>query len=139
MITLVAGFCAVGCSIDKLNGWIIVAVIPVLVFWHLDTYYLQLEREMRNRELDFIIKARGSRTSEEYKTALYNFTPLKKEYLTPAEKNHGFVLTNDRTFSESIRAFYLWIITVIAVISFTLNFNEITRFIVSILDWANAI
>lgn len=135
MITLVAGFCAIGCSIEKLNGWIVIAVIPVIVFWYLDTFYLQLERKMRNRELDFIIKARTSHTSEDYKSALFNFAPLKKDSLTSEEEDQGFVLTNNRAFSKSIRPFYLWIIIVIVAISIVLNFKDITSCITSILEW----
>lgn len=136
MITLVAGFCAIGCSIEKLNGWIIIAVVPVIVFWYLDTFYLQLERKMRNRELDFIIKAKTSHASEDYKAALFNFAPMKKDTLTPEDEAQGFVQTNNRAFSESIRPFYLWIIIVIVAISIILNFSNITSCIVSIWDWA---
>ena len=134
MITLVAGFCAIGCSIEKLNGWIFLAIAPVLVFWYLDTFYLELERKMRNRELDFIIKAKASHSSDEYKAALYNFESLKKEELSSEEKEQGFVLTNESAFSESIRSFYLWIIIVILVISIVLNIHDITSFIKSLID-----
>lgn len=134
MITLVAGFCAIGCSIEALNGWIFLAVAPVIVFWYLDTFYLELERKMRNRELDFIIKAKASHRSDEYKAALYDFEPLKKEKLTPEEKEQGFVLTNDSMFSESIRSFYLWIIIVILAISIVLNLHDITGVIKSLIE-----
>ena len=127
MVTLVAGFCAIGCSIDKLNGWIILAIIPVFVFWYLDTFYLQLERKMRNRQLDFILIIRNStdHSHEKYQKALYNFAPLKKEILTTMEITQGFVLTNDRVFSESIKPFYGSMLVVIILISIVLNWSDV--------------
>lgn len=130
MVTLVAGFCAIGCSIEALNGWIILSVIPIIVFWYLDTFYLQLERKMRNRQLDFIltIKDGTDHTDVKYQNALFNFAPLKKETLTSEEKAKGFVLTNDRVFSESISPFYGAMLIVITLISIVLNWHDITNF-----------
>lgn len=135
MVTLVAGFCAISCSIQQLNGWIIFAIAPVIVFWYLDTFYLHLERKMRNRQLDFIIKMRTSYGSDEYKKALYNLAPMKMEALTEEQKAQGFVLTNDRAFSESIKNFYLWFIGVTFVISIVLNFTMIVDVIVASFNW----
>lgn len=135
MVTLVAGFCAISCSIQELNGWIILAIAPVIVFWYLDTFYLHLERKMRNRQLDFIIKMRTSYRSDEYKKALYNFAPMKMEELTEDQKAQGFVLTNDRAFSESIKNFYMWFIGVIIAISIILNLSMILNAIVASYHW----
>ena len=49
MVTIVAGLCAIGCSIKDMNGWIFLAIIPVVVFWYLDTFYLKKKKKMRNR------------------------------------------------------------------------------------------
>ena len=77
MVTIVAGLCAIGCSIKDMNGGIFLAIIPVVVFWYLDTFYLQMERKMRNRELDFILCRKNIETPDEnYLKALYNFYPL---------------------------------------------------------------
>ena len=54
LVTIVAGFLAIGCGVDALNGWLFLSVIPIFVFWYLDSYYLKLERGMRNRQRYFI-------------------------------------------------------------------------------------
>lgn len=127
MVTLVAAFCAIGCSIDALNGWIIIAIIPVIVFWHLDTFYLNLERKMRNRELDFILNMKGGHGSDAYKNSIYNFAPMPLESLTEDQKKKGYVKTSDRAFSKSILPFYLWVIVAIVIISIVLNWTSILR------------
>lgn len=121
MVTLVAGLCAIGCSIYELNSWIVIAIIPVVVFWYLDTLYLNLERQMRNRELDFILKMKNDFGSKEYKDALYNFSPLSLVNLSEEQKKKGFVDTSDRFFSKSIFPFYFLIIVAILIISIILN------------------
>ena len=133
MVTLVAGLCAIGCSISALNGWIVIAIVPVLVFWYLDTFYLNLERKMRNRELDFIRKMKKEHGSEDYKHALYNFSPYSVENLSEEEANDGFVDTSDRAFSKSIFPFYFSMIVAILIITIVLNWP----FIISILSWTN--
>ena len=50
MVTIVAAVMALQCSIDALNGWILLGIFPVVLFWYLDVFYLHLERGMRNRE-----------------------------------------------------------------------------------------
>ena len=124
MITLSAGFLALSCSINELNGWLILAIVPVFVFWYLDTLYLEMERKMRNRELDFIIKAKSG-DFDAYKAALYNFAPLEKKNISEDEKEQGFVLTNDRTFSKSVQPLYLCFILLIVAVEAILNFQTI--------------
>ena len=125
MVTIVTGLCAIGCSIKDMNGWIFLAIIPVVVFWYLDTFYLQMERKMRNRELDFILCRKNIKNpkDENYLKALYNFSPLEKDELTDEEKNAGFVKTSCRYFSKSIAPLYWGIIVVIIIISIILNWD----------------
>ena len=126
MVTIVAGLCAIGCSIKDMNGWIFLAIIPVVVFWYLDTFYLQMERKMRNRELDFILCRKNIETPDDnYLKALYNFSPLEKDELTDEEDNAGFVKTNCRYFSKSIAPLYFGIIFVIILISIILNVDSL--------------
>jgi len=48
MITIVAGFLAIFAAGKELNEiFLFVAVAPTLLFWLLDTYYLQLEKKYR--------------------------------------------------------------------------------------------
>ena len=126
MVTLVAGLCAIGCSISALNGWIVIAIVPVLVFWYLDTFYLNLERKMRNRELDFILKMKNYYGSDAYKNALYNFSPLSLQNLSKEQKNVGFVDTSNRAFSKSIFPFYFMMIVAIVIITIVLNWPIIS-------------
>ena len=128
MVTLVAGLCAIGCSISTLNGWILLAIIPVFVFWYLDTLYLNLERKMRNRELDFILKMKNNYGSDAYKDALYNFSPLPLENLSDEQKRNGFVDTSDRAFSKSIFPFYFMMIVAIVIFTIVLNWSFVSNF-----------
>ncbi|MBQ0087926.1 MAG: hypothetical protein KBT27_01165 [Prevotellaceae bacterium] len=118
MVTIVSAFLALSCGIESLNGWIVLALVPVFVFWYLDTYYLHLERGMRNRQKDFLNKFGG----ELYAKALFNFAPLK---LKDDDKDAGLVSTNDRMFSESTAPFYCSIVVVVLVISIVLNWDFI--------------
>lgn len=49
MVTVVAALAALfaGSTSQQANVYLIIAIIPVLIFWCLDTYYLQLERKYR--------------------------------------------------------------------------------------------
>ena len=49
LVTIVTGFFAFGCSITDLDWWLLLAIIPIVVFWYIDAYYLSLERALRNR------------------------------------------------------------------------------------------
>jgi threonine/homoserine/homoserine lactone efflux protein len=49
LVTIVTGFFAIGCSIKDLDWWLLLAIIPIVVFWYIDAYYLSLERALRNR------------------------------------------------------------------------------------------
>ena len=54
LVTIVTGFFAIGCSIKDLDWWLLLAIIPIVVFWYIDAYYLSLERALRNREQIYI-------------------------------------------------------------------------------------
>ena len=126
MVTIVAAFLALQCSIDELNGWILLAIIPAILFWYLDTYYLHLERGMRNRENSFIdILKRDD--AEAHKKAMYIFSPMmiSKEELTEDQKNAGLVATDDRWFTKSTAPFYCITIVIILTICLVLNWSTI--------------
>ena len=67
-VTLVAGVLALS-SKDTDKTYLLIALIPVLVFWFLDAYYLQLERKYRalfnyvrkdsNAMVDFNLNLKG--------------------------------------------------------------------------------
>lgn len=139
LVTIVAGLLAISCGIQALNGWIILAVFPTITFWYLDVYYLHMERKMRNRELDFIIKAKALANDLRnddmialYNAALYNFSPLKKDKISSEEADLGFVETKGQFFSKSERNFYLSVIIVIIIITVILNWDCIGDFLSSL-------
>lgn len=116
VVTLVAGLFAIGAGIDQLNGWLALTIVPILAFWYLDTFYLHLERGMRNRQKDFLNKAKANYAITDdlevevrksiqnaYLEALYVFAPMP---IKKSDLSKGFVSTVDRFFSKSTAPFY---------------------------------
>lgn len=117
MVAFVTAFMALGSSVSVNKYWLALGIIPVLLFWYLDTFYLHLERGMRNRERDFMNKCLCD-NDEEYKKALFNFKPmmLKKD-----EPEKGLVATNDRWLSKSTAPFYCIAIVAVLILAFCLK------------------
>lgn len=130
MVTIVAAVLALQCTVDALNGWILLGVLPVVLFWYLDVYYLHLERGMRNRETFFLNKLRNGEM-EGYQEALFNLAPymIKKEDLTEEQKKQGLVATNDRRFTVSVIPFYGLTLAGVLIISAVLNWDVIRGWI----------
>lgn len=127
MVTIVAALMALQCtSIGDLNGWLLLGLLPILLFWYLDTFYLHLERGMRNRERDFLNK-RNIEDASVYETVLFNLKPLMidEKDLTDEQKQAGIVATDDRWFSKSTAPFYLTPIIVIVVMTIVINWSII--------------
>lgn len=114
MVAFVTAFMALGSSIAVARYWLLLGIIPILLFWYLDTFYLHLERAMRNRERDFLNKIAAG-DNEGYRMALFNFKPMmvKKE-----EAKDGLVATNDRLFSKSTAPFYCIAIISVLILTF---------------------
>lgn len=117
MVAFVTAFMALGSSIAVARYWLLLGIVPILLFWYLDTFYLHLERAMRNRERDFLNKV-ASGDNDGYRIALFNFKPMmvKKE-----EAKDGLVATNDRWFSQSIAPFYCIAIVAVLILTFCLK------------------
>lgn len=117
MVAFVTAFLALGSSIAIARYWLLLGIIPILLFWYLDTFYLHLERAMRNRERDFLNKVVAG-DNEGYRIALFNFMPMmvKKE-----EVKDGLVATNDRWFSKSTAPFYSIAIVAVFILTFCLK------------------
>lgn len=128
MLTIVSALMALQCSITDLNGWIFLVVLPILLFWYLDVYYLHLERGMRNRQTFFMYMFKNG-LLEDYKNNLFIFEPymIKKEDLTENNKSQGLVATNDRWFTSSVFPFYGITLIAVAVISVVLNWSMISE------------
>ena len=103
MVTIVSSLIALQCSIKDSNWWLLLGILPIVLFWYLDVYYLHLERGMRNLEAVFLNMFRDKEFGK-YEENLFNFKPykIKKKDLTENQKKQGLVATNDRWFSESV-------------------------------------
>ena len=115
MVAFVTAFMALGSSIAVARYWLLLGIIPILLFWYLDTFYLHLERAMRNRERDFLNKV-STGDDEGYRIALFNFKPMMVK-----EAREGLVATNDRWFSKSIAPFYCIAIVAVLILTFCLK------------------
>ena len=81
MLTIVSALMALQCSITDLNGWIFLVVLPILLFWYLDVYYLHLERGMRNRQTAFMYMFKNG-LLEDYKNNLFISSNVFSDFRT---------------------------------------------------------
>lgn len=138
LITIVAAMLAIGCNIEALRCWLLLTLVPIIIFWYLDTFYLRLERGMRNRQSDFINKVRAiyqlpanvrederQKLMFEYHEALYDFSPKKDK---TDDKTKGFVSTLNQLFSKSVLPVYGTLLFVEIFITIILNWKVIIRF-----------
>ncbi len=127
MVTIVSALMALQCTINALNGWILLGILPILLFWYLDVYYLHLERGMRNLETVFLNMFRDE-DFEKYDKNLFNFKPymIKKKDLTKEQEGQGLVATNDRWFTKSVISFYGITFVAVILISVVLNWTKIS-------------
>jgi hypothetical protein len=126
MVTIVSAMMALQCAVEDLNGWILLGVLPIALFWYLDVYYLHLERGMRNRERVFV-NILKSNEFVGYEEALFNFNPLmiKKVDLTKEQEQEGLVATDDRWLTKSVVPFYGMALVAIVIIWAVLNWEMI--------------
>lgn len=126
MVTIVSALIALQCSIDDSNWWILLGILPIVLFWYLDVYYLHLERGMRNLETDFLNMFRDE-DFEKYGNKLFNFKPymIKKKDLTKEQIRQGLVATNDRWLTTSVILFYGISFFSVVIISLALNWTKI--------------
>ena len=133
MVMIVAAILAVSCGIQDLNGWLLLTVIPILLFWYLDAFYLRLERGMRNRQRAFINMKNPSSSNSSLKTKLFDFQILAKDKGVSKEEIHqGFLATNKCYKAKSIRPFYLSALIIVLIISLVINFRNILMIFKSI-------
>lgn len=135
MITIVAGILAIGCKVDELNGWIIFAIVPIVTFWYLDTFYLRLERGMRNRQRNFLNEI-SNYSETDYKKELYEFRPLTKE---KDDSEKGLVSTKWIAVTKSILPFYLSLLLVVFLFIVKLNSVWIHEKLNVIVDSVNSL
>lgn len=117
MINLITAFVTIGSLIPSMRGWLLLGIIPIILFWHIDWYYLHLERGMRNRERDFLNKHKSG-NNDEYERALFNFCPLK---CNEDDVEKGFVKTKGRWFSPSLTPFYCLPLVIVVFLYIIIN------------------
>ena len=125
MLTIVAGILAINCEVEKLADWIIFIIVPIVVFWYLDAFYLSLERGMRNRQRDFLNKISNC-CETDYRKALYKFAPLEQD---KNDSGKGMVSTKMVATTKSVMFFYLPLLLVAILVAIILNFSFIQEVI----------
>lgn len=70
LVTILAALLAIQISLQELQGILWVALIPAILFYVLDSYYLGLERRFIKIEGNFV---EHEKTDEDLSTLLYNF------------------------------------------------------------------
>ena len=127
LVTIVAAFLAIGCNIDDFDYWLLLAIAPILVFWYLDAYYLNIERGLRNREQRFINICKGINLDDENcsitKTiddAIFVFKTLNKKD-TDTEKRLGYVKTGCMFFNRSVWPIYVIMLVIVLLVTIITN------------------
>lgn len=121
MVTIVAAFLAIGCQIEDLEYWLLLAIVPIIVFWYIDAFYLQLERQIRNREQLFVNFMRGK--SDEclrIEDMLFDFRPLPKD---KKDDTLRYVETGCQIWNKSVWPLYVAMIVIVLAITLFININ----------------
>ncbi len=123
LVTMVAGFMAITCF-DSLHWWLLLALVPIAMFWYLDGLYLSLERGMRNRQKDFLNHKSDEDEDDDskYNEALFNFQPLKSG---EEDKDNGIVKTTGQWWTSSVWPFYGVVAFVLLAVTAVLNWQTI--------------
>lgn len=123
LVTIVTGFFAIGCSIKDLDWWLLLAIIPIVVFWYIDAYYLSLERALRNREQICInlmnsLESTGDNLIEEKQNTLFDFRPL---FMDNDDDELKLKKTKCMMLNKSVYPVYLIMLFLIIVATVVIN------------------
>lgn len=123
LVTIVTGFFAIGCSIKDLDWWLLLAIIPIVVFWYIDAYYLSLERALRNREQIYInlmnsLESTGDNLIDEKQNTLFDFRPL---FMDNDDDDFKLKKTKCMMFNKSVCPVYLIMLFLIIVATVVTN------------------
>ena len=123
LITIVTGFFAIGCSIKDLDWWLLLAIIPIVVFWYIDAYYLSLERALRNREQIYInlmnsLESTGDNLIDEKQNTLFDFRPL---FMDNDDDDLKLKKTKCMMLNKSVYPVYLIMLFLIIVATVVIN------------------
>lgn len=117
LVTIVAAFLAIGCRLDEMRYWLLLALVPVLVLWYLDSYYLGLERALRNRQRKFI-NIVNEKLQGVVKDSLYDFTPY---YVDEDNQELGYKGKKCQMLNKSVYPIYVTMIIAVVVITLIIN------------------
>ena len=123
LITIVTGFFAIGCSIKDLDWWLLLAIIPIVVFWYIDAYYLSLERALRNREQIYInilnsLERTGDNLIDEKQNTLFDFRPF---FMDNDDDDRKLKKTKCMMLNKSVYPVYLIMLFLIIVATVIIN------------------
>lgn len=111
-LTIVAALLALCASADELCNYIYISVLPVIMFWGLDFYYLLQEKKFRNHQKTFVSCYSKNNS---WKDIIYSFDyKLTRPQEGDRIKTHCFK-------SYSLVLFYPIIIILIVLLSFFIN------------------
>ena len=121
LVTIVTGFFAFGSTIQNLNYWLLLAIIPIIAFWYIDAYYLRLERALRNREQSYInlINSSNDTNLAEKQKALFDFRPLFMDHNDEGEKIKE---TKCMMLNSSVYPIYLILLILVIATTIIINF-----------------
>lgn len=114
MVSIVTAFLALVGTLSSLNGWILLGVLPVILFWFLDAYYLKIERGFRNREQEYINEVNNTSVDDRIIVPIYNFKVL---YKNKDDEGQGYKSTKGVWRSNSVFWFYFIPLLVIIILS----------------------
>ena len=123
LVTIVTGFFAIGCSIKDLDWWLLLSIIPIVMFWYIDAYYLRLERALRNREQVYInlmnsLDCADINSTKEKQKALFDFRPL---FIKNHDNNAKLKNTKCMMLKESVFPVYVIMLLMIIVATIAIN------------------
>lgn len=125
LVTIVAAFLAIGCNIEDFDYWLLLAIAPILVFWYLDAYYLNIERGLRNREQRFINICKGINLDDESASsvqtkedAIFVFKTLDKDQ---NNKKLSYVKTGCMLFNRSVWPVYITMLAIVILVTAITN------------------
>lgn len=115
IVTLVAASITAGIAVQALSHWLFISVVPIIVFWQLDVYYLKLERGFRNRQRLFLNTVNAAEFKEaEYRKALYDFKVFE---CAIDDKEQGYKSTVSLDWTESVCPFYPVLLGIAVIVS----------------------
>lgn len=108
LITIVSALCALQLANDAIKGYLWIALIPTILFFVLDAYYLGQEKRFRDIEAVFVDKIKAG---EDVMPELYSFK--SQEQLTCSFLWKGFISPSTWIMYTTVAGIILLIILIL--------------------------